>query len=214
MTNKSRNIGHLYIVAAPSGAGKTSLVNALVESNLDIDVSISYTTRLKRPGEIDGEHYYFVEKDVFQEMINQGQFLEYAQVFDSYYGTSQQKVDQKLKSGTDLILEIDWQGAQQVRKSFQFAVDQQCTGIFILPPSKRALSDRLHARGQDSEDTIARRMQDAVNEISHYAEFDYLLVNDDFDRALLDLKAVIKANQLRFASQSQALCNLITNLLA
>lgn len=214
MINKSINIGNLYIVAAPSGAGKTSLVDALARSGSNIKVSVSYTTRPKRPGEIDGEHYYFVEKKVFQEMVNQGHFLEYAQVFDNYYGTSQQKVDETLKSGTDLILEIDWQGAQQVRKSFQPTANQQCSCIFILPPSKRTLSDRLHARGQDSEDVIARRMQDAVNEISHYAEFDYLVVNDDFEQALLDLKAIIRANRLGFANQSQRLCNLIADLLA
>jgi len=219
MSNKQTKYGYLYIVAAPSGAGKTSLVNALVETCAGLDVSVSYTTRPKRPGEIEGKHYYFVDKNEFQQMVNQGEFLEFAQVFDNFYGTSQKKVEQSLASGMDLILEIDWQGAQQVRKSILSSLNSQltqqtCSGIFILPPSKQALSDRLHARGQDDTDVIARRMQDAIKEMSHYAEFDYLVVNDDFDQALLDLKSIIKANQLGFGCQSQALSGLIADLLA
>ncbi|NOX42709.1 MAG: guanylate kinase [Gammaproteobacteria bacterium] len=214
MPDNSLNSGSLYIVAAPSGAGKTSLIKALLDSEPNIEVSVSYTTRAKRSGEVDGEHYYFVETSAFQEMVNQGLFLEHAQVFDNYYGTSQQKVEERLKLGIDLILEIDWQGAQQVRKSFQSSLNQQCTAIFILPPSKTALHERLRDRGQDSDEVIARRMQDATNEISHYAEFDYLIVNEVFDRALLDLKAVIRAKQLEFSSQSQRYAELIADLLA
>lgn len=214
MLNSASNTGNLYIIAAPSGAGKTSLVKALVDSETDIEVSISYTTRAKRPGEADGEHYYFVDKNIFNNMVKQDLFLEHAQVFDNFYGTSRQKVEDKLKSGVDVILEIDWQGAQQVRKSFQSLANPCCTGIFILPPSKAALNERLHARGQDNEEIIARRMRDAVNEISHYGEFDYLLVNDVFDSALQDLKALIRAKRLAIEPQSHRFCELIAALLA
>lgn len=205
----STKSGRLYIISAPSGAGKTSLVKALIESTSGIELSVSYTTRAKRPGEQEGVHYYFVDDEQFQSLVNEGVFLEHARVFDHYYGTSQRKINDRLQSGTDVILEIDWQGAQQVRKLIP-----QTTGIFILPPSKSALEERLQSRGQDSDEVIARRMQDAVNEISHYAEFDYLVINDNFDTALQELKSIITAHRLDLQRQTQQQAELLAELLA
>ncbi|MEC9313269.1 MAG: guanylate kinase, partial [Pseudomonadota bacterium] len=175
-------IGSLFIVAAPSGAGKTSLVNALVAHHDDIRLSVSHTTRPPREGEVDGRDYHFVSQQTFADMRDKGDFLESATVFDNSYGTSSVAVQEMLAQGMDVILEIDWQGAQQVRNNLTDA-----TGIFILPPSKTTLEQRLRNRGQDNEEIIARRMRDAENEISHYVEFDYLIVNDDFDVALDNL---------------------------
>lgn len=200
--------GTLFIISAPSGAGKTSLVKQLVKANEQIVVSVSHTTREKRPGEVDGVDYYFVDKESFLTMVDGSAFLEHAKVFDNYYGTSQQHVEQQLLQGLDVILEIDWQGARQVRKLFP---DSQ--SIFILPPSLQALKERLQGRGQDSEETILRRMNAAVNEVSHYAEFDYLLVNDDFDTALLDLRCIFSASRLRQLQQERNIEKLLIELM-
>ncbi len=192
--------GTLYIFSAPSGAGKTSLVKALLEKVENIGVSVSHTTRAMRPGEVDGKDYHFVDSTDFHDMIDAGVFLEHAQVFDNFYGTSRLSVEQQLSAGQDVILEIDWQGARQIRKLFP---DSQ--SIFILPPSKQELEQRLKGRGQDDETVINRRMRDAVNEMSHYAEFDYLVVNDDFDTALNQLCCIFVAHRLRQLSQERNL---------
>lgn len=200
--------GTLFIISAPSGAGKTSLLKALTADAENVVVSVSHTTREKRPGEINGRDYHFVDQTRFLSMVGSSAFLEHAKVFDNYYGTSQQHVEQQLLQGQDVILEIDWQGARQVRKLFPDSVS-----IFILPPSSQALMERLQNRAQDNEQVIARRMHDAVNEMSHYAEFDYLLVNDDFDTALQELRCVFKANRLRQIQQERNLENLLIELL-
>ena len=201
--------GTLYIVSAPSGAGKTSLLKALLENAQGIGLSISHTTRAKRPGEQDGVHYHYVDEATFVQMVADGSFLEHAKVFDNYYGTSQAAVLAQLASGQDVILEIDWQGAQQVRKHFPQAV-----GIFILPPSKAALRERLTDRGQDDTTIIDRRMRDAEAEMSHYHEFDYVVVNDDFEGALGELQAIITSQRLSIAKQQVLLRDLIQSLLA
>ncbi len=201
--------GNLFIVSAASGAGKTSLVKALVDSTEDIIVSVSCTTRAKRPGEVDGVHYHFLTEDRFQAMLEQGGFLEYARVFDNQYGTSKSWVQERLQEGLDVILEIDWQGARQVRELHPEAI-----GIFVLPPSRPELERRLRGRGQDDEDVIARRMRDAVSEMSHYDEFDYVLVNDDFDSALAELRCLVQAERLRLSAQLARRQALIDELLA
>ncbi len=188
--------GTLYIVSAPSGAGKTSLVKALIDAEPNIRVSVSHTTRGMRPGEVDSVNYNFVSREEFVQMLEHGDFLEHAEVFGNLYGTSQRWVQQTLAEGHDLILEIDWQGAQQVRRLMPLA-----KSIFILPPSQEALRQRLDNRGQDSDEIIERRMREAVSEMSHYVEYDYLVINDDFAIALEDLKAIFRANQLRHDSQ-------------
>lgn len=189
--------GTLYIVSAPSGAGKTSLVKALVEAVPQVQVSVSHTTRPPRPGEQDGVHYHFVDTGTFERMAAEGGFLEHARVFDNYYGTARATLFEQLSSGADVILEIDWQGARQVRAALPEAV-----GIFILPPSRAVLEQRLRARGQDGEEVIARRMRAAIDEMSHWAEFDYLVINDDFGTALEDLKAILRARRLRREPQA------------
>lgn len=201
--------GSLFIVAAPSGAGKTSLVNALVEQQSAIRLSVSHTTRPAREGEVNGQDYFFVSQDNFAQMRDAGAFLESATVFDNSYGTSSETVLAQLQLGLDVILEIDWQGAEQVRRNFP-----ESTSIFILPPSKAALEQRLRGRGQDKEDIIARRMRDAENEMSHYVEFDYLIVNDQFDVALSDLAAIIIARRHSIGVQKQVNLELLTELLA
>jgi len=201
--------GTLFIIAAPSGAGKTSLVKELVDQTDNLIVSVSHTTRSPRPGEEHGVNYYFVTQDAFLQMMERGDFLEHAQVFDNYYGTSQRWVEEQLDAGQDVILEIDWQGARQVRQ-----VMPDCIGIFILPPSRQILEERLRSRGQDSEEVIARRMQDAKSEISHYGEFDYMVVNDDFETALMDLEAIIRDRHSTTAVQSVKLEPLLADLLA
>lgn len=201
--------GTLYIFAAPSGAGKTSLVKALVDESAGIEVSVSHTTRAPRPGEVDGVNYHFVDVATFNAMVREGDFLEHAQVFDNFYGTARAKIQRRLAAGMDVILEIDWQGARQVRQQFPDSL-----GVFILPPSRQALEDRLRQRGQDGDEIIARRMRDAESEMSHYAEFDFLVINDNFDTALEELKAIITANRLRTPLQASRLGEMLNELLA
>ncbi|MGL4486084.1 MAG: guanylate kinase [Yersinia sp. (in: enterobacteria)] len=203
--------GTLYIVSAPSGAGKSSLIQALLKTQplYDTQVSISHTTRAKRPSENHGEHYFFISKEKFCQMIDEDAFLEYANVFENYYGTSRLAIEQVLATGVDVFLDIDWQGAQQIRAKMPTA-----RSIFILPPSKEELDRRLRGRGQDSEEVISKRMAQAVAEMAHYAEYDYLIVNDDFNLALSDLKTIIRAERLRLGRQKQRHDALITKLLA
>lgn len=201
--------GSLYIISAPSGAGKTSLVKALIERDPGITVSISHTTRSMRPGEEDGVNYHFVDKATFQQMIDDGAFLEYAKVFDNFYGTASSSIEQQLASGQDIILEIDWQGARQIRELMPEHVS-----IFILPPSKDALHERLTGRGQDSEEIINRRMRDAISETSHYNEYDFLVVNDDFDTALDELDTIFRALRLQQEPQVQRYEAMIEDLIS
>ncbi len=199
-------LGTLYIISAPSGGGKTSLVNALLQSVSNIDVSISHTTRPKRPGEQDGTNYHFVDEKTFSDLISQQAFLEHANVFGNYYGTSKIWVEEKLKAGVDIILEIDWQGAQQIKKIIPSGI-----GIFILPPSWETLKERLHERAQDDETVIKRRLTEARTEISHCHEYDYWVVNDDFKKALADLSSIVHARRLRQEVQKVKLKNLLQN---
>ena len=201
--------GNLYIVSAASGAGKTSLVKALVDTTEGIVVAVSSTTRPRRPGETDGVHYRFLTIEQFQTQLDQGGFLEHAEVFDNHYGTSRSWVKERLEEGLDVVLEIDWQGARQVREQHPEAIS-----IFVLPPSRRELERRLRGRGQDSEEVIARRMRDAVAEMSHYEEFDYVVVNDDFDKALNELRCILRAQRLRRSVQVAGKQALIAELLA
>ncbi len=189
--------GTLFTVSAPSGAGKTSLVKALVESNPEVCVSISHTTRPRRPSEVDGVNYHFVDQEAFEGMLERGEFLEQAQVFGNRYGTSQRWVQTKLTEGLDVILEIDWQGAAQVRRLMPDTVS-----LFILPPSLASLRERLTGRGQDDPKVIEARMAGAINEIQHYVEADYLIVNDDFTTALAQFQALITSQHLRLNRQS------------
>jgi guanylate kinase len=201
--------GNLYTISAPSGAGKTSLVNALLPTLAGIKVSVSHTTRAQRPGEIEGVNYHFVDRAEFQRMLEQGDFLESAEVFGNRYGTSQRWVRETLAAGNDVILEIDWQGAQQVRHLLD-----DTTSIFILPPSRSALLQRLTQRGQDSADVIQQRMAAAINEMSHYGEADYVVINDDFEIALQELRAILIARRLRLASQQWHHQELLRELLS
>ncbi len=201
--------GLLIVISAPSGAGKTSLVNALVRDDPNIRVSVSHTTRPKRPGEEDGVHYHFVSRSTFARMQAAQDFVESAEVFGHFYGTSRKVLAAEIRAGHDLLLEIDWQGAQQVRKRFPEALS-----LFILPPSRQTLIDRLHKRGQDDEKVIAARTAKAVEEMSHHGEYDYLIVNDDFEQALSDIKTVVRAERLRTEPQRVRLGSLINDLLA
>ncbi len=188
--------GILFVVSAPSGAGKTSLVRALLAAEPEVRLSISYTTRPPRPGEADGRDYHFVSPEVFERMLEAGEFLESATVHGNRYGTSHKWIERELAADRDVLLEIDWQGAQQVRKLVRGVVS-----IFILPPSFEALKARLIGRGQDSADVIARRLDAARAEMSHGAEFEYAIINDDFDRAARDLTSIIRAERLKFPRQ-------------
>ena len=200
--------GNLYIISAPSGAGKSSLVSALVEHWPYIEVSVSHTTRAKRPGEKEGINYHFVDEEAFADMIDQGVFLEHAKVFDNRYGTSRQSIQERLLKGKDVILEIDWQGARQIRQ-----LVNDCKTIYILPPSVAALKQRLQTRGQDDDELIERRMLDAVSEMSHYGEFDYIVINDDFEQAKNDLSAIFVSNRLLNDFQQEQHAGLLAELL-
>ena len=180
-------MANLFIIAAPSGCGKTSLVKALLGSSSKLSVSVSHTTRKPRKGEINGENYHFVSKERFSEMVSNNDFVEFAEVFGNMYGTARSNIKEKLDANIDIILEIDWQGARQVRENMPNSIS-----IFILPPSKNVLLQRLTDRGQDDEETISKRMKNSESEMSHYDEFEYLVINDQFDSALNDLKAIIQ----------------------
>ena len=201
--------GTLYIISAPSGAGKSSLVKALTDADEQIRISVSHTTRAMRPGETDGVNYHFVDRAEFVRLVEHGDFLEQAEVFGNLYGTSQSRLQQTLDEGHDLILEIDWQGAEQVRRQMP-----EARSIFILPPSQQALRQRLTNRGQDSDAIIEGRMREAVSEMSHYVEYDFLIINDDFAHALDDLKAIFRANRLQQRPQQQHFTQLLSELLA
>lgn len=201
--------GTLYTISAPSGAGKTSLVNALVERNPDIKVSISHTTRAMRDGEVDGVDYHFVDNTRFMAMLDENAFLEHAAVYGNYYGTSEAWVLETLNAGYDVILEIDWQGAMQTHKQMD-----DCVAIFILPPSQRALLERLTHRGQDDKDVIAHRLAQAKEDMSHYVEADYLVINEVFETAVNDLEAIMHSRRLNIAHQQQRHCDLLRELLA
>lgn len=200
--------GTLYTVSAPSGAGKTSLVNSLIERCGGLQVSVSHTTRPMRPAEKDGVNYHFVSESVFALMLDRGEFLEHAKVFGNLYGTSNVWLKEQLKRGVDLILEIDWQGARQVKQLLP-----QTQSIFILPPSRQALQQRLSLRGQDDPDIIEDRMDAAVAEISHYVESDFLVVNKDFDLALEQLHSIVLSQRLRTSRQQTILSEMLQNLL-
>ncbi|WP_395946742.1 guanylate kinase [Caedibacter taeniospiralis] len=185
--------GVVYVVSAPSGAGKTSLLKALVKTQKGIAVSVSHTTRKPRLQELDGVHYHFVSNSEFEKLIAEDAFIEYARVFDHYYGTSKASVSELTEKGLDVILEIDWQGEKQARKVFK----ENCVSIFIMPPSLAALRERLLERGQDSQEVIARRMAAAKSEASHAKEYDYVIINDDFEEALKDLRACFRVQKLK-----------------
>lgn len=210
-----QNLGNLFILAAPSGAGKSSLITALLEKHQNTDihnnamqVSVSHTTRAPRPGEIDGVHYHFVDRAQFEKLIEQESFFEWAEVFGNYYGTSKIVIEQTLRQGIDVFLDIDWQGARQVKAQIP-----DTATIFVAPPSRQELQRRLTERGQDSEEIIAQRMQKAVAEISHYHEFDFIVVNDDFNSALAELDAIVSTRRLRKEKQIIRHQQLFTNLL-
>lgn len=201
--------GRLFVIAAPSGAGKTSLVKALLARKPALRLSISHTTRTRRPTEEHGREYYFVSVAEFRELLARGQFLEHAQVFDNYYGTGREPVEAELAQGRDVILEIDWQGARQVRAEMP-----ECLSIFILPPSRQALEDRLRNRKTDSEEVIARRLRDAVGDMSHWKEFDYVVVNDHFETAVEDLGRIIDGQAEHLRVPRPGLEPLLADLLA
>ena len=207
-SSSSARRGRLFVVAAPSGAGKTSLVKALLERKPELRLSISHTTRTRRPTEEHGREYYFVAVPEFQQLVERGDFLEHAQVFDNYYGTGRLPVEERLAQGRNVILEIDWQGAQQVRRAMP-----EASSIFILPPSRRALEERLRNRQTDSDEVIARRLRDAVSDMSHWNEFDYVVVNDDFDRAVTDLGRIVEGRGQDLAKDRKALTPLLAELL-
>ncbi|MCC9660841.1 guanylate kinase [Pseudoalteromonas sp. MB41] len=200
--------GNLFILSAPSGAGKSSLISALLNKHSDMKVSVSHTTRSPRPGEENGVHYHFVSVEEFKALIEKNDFFEWAQVFDNYYGTSKQAIETQLAAGIDVFLDIDWQGAQQIRK-----LVEDVETIFILPPSKEELESRLTNRGQDSSEVIAGRMAKAQSETSHYNEYDYVVVNDDFDTALAEIETIVMAKRLSLKSQAQRHQTLLENLL-
>jgi len=201
--------GSLYIVSAPSGAGKTSLLKQVVQSMGNLQVSVSHTTRESRPGEVDGENYFFISQSEFLERVGREDFLEHAEVFGNHYGTSKEALDTMLSQGKDIILEIDWQGAQTVRKAMPSAIS-----IFILPPSVEALESRLQNREQDSDEIIAKRMHGARNEMSHYNEYDFIVINDDFDLAVEELKSLFVVDRLQLARQESQYKVMLESLLS
>lgn len=201
--------GSLFIVAAPSGGGKTSLVKQLVTTQQKMAISVSHTTRKKRPGEQEGIDYFFVDKPHFMGMVTRGEFVEHAQVFDQCYGTSALQITDRLEAGIDVVLDIDWQGALQIRRAFADAVS-----VFVVPPSLDVLQQRLMGRQQDDEATIQRRMQRARDELSHFSEFEYLIVNDEFHQAAAELSAIVTAHRLRMLRQSVRQSKLLSFLLS
>ena len=201
--------GTLYIVAAPSGAGKSSIVNAVLARDRNISLSISFTSRQPRPGERHAEHYHFISADEFKAMIRAGDFFEYAEVHGDWKGTARQSVDPQLAAGRDVLLEIDWQGARQVRAQIPDAVS-----VFILPPSRAALEERMRKRGQDSEDVIQRRLAAAREEMSHYGEFDYVIVNEHFETAVDEMCSIFTSSRLRKDAQVARHATLLMSLLA
>ena len=201
--------GTLFVISAASGAGKTSLVKSVLKHVSDIEVSVSHTTRAPREGEVDGVDYHFVDKETFQAMVNGSEFIESATVFGNMYGTSRQHIQEQLFKGKDVILEIDWQGARQIRQLMN-----DCRTIYVVPPSVAALRERLTSRGQDDESVINQRMQEAISEMSHYVEFDYLIINDDFDEARDNLAAIIKGNRMLHEHQQQKHADLLAKLLS
>jgi len=201
--------GKLFVISAPSGAGKTSLVKALLAGDPQLHLSTSHTTRRRRPTEQDGREYHFVSVEEFEQLVARGAFLEHARVFDNWYGTSRLFVEQQLEAGHNVLLEIDWQGAQQVRRAMP-----ECVSIFVLPPARRALAERLARRATDTEEVIRRRLADAAGDMSHYGEFDYVVVNDSFDQALEDLRRIIAGHGEGLESDRPQLKPLIAELLA
>lgn len=196
--------GLLFIISSPSGGGKTSLVRALLEAEPEMRLSVSYTTRAARPGEVDGRDYHFVTPPVFERMLEAGEFLESAVIYGNRYGTSQKWIERERAEGRDVLLEIDWQGAQQVRRLMR-----QVVSIFILPPSPEVLESRLRERGQDSEEVVARRIAAARHEIAHVSEYEYVIINEDFNRAAQDLRSIIRAERLKLSRQLARNLNLI-----
>jgi guanylate kinase len=209
LNNQTNKSGKLIVISAPSGAGKTTLVEALCEADPKLMVSISHTTRPKRDGEKDGIAYHFTDVNSFREMVDAEQFLEHAKVFDNYYGTSKASLESQLSEGIDVILEIDWQGAAKVRQLMPESIS-----IFILPPSFQALETRLTGRGEDDAGTIQRRMDDAINELSHYKEYDYLVINDEFELALGELQGLITTLRENQRPQQADLSKFVTRLMA
>ncbi|HEY4749466.1 MAG TPA: guanylate kinase [Steroidobacteraceae bacterium] len=201
--------GRLIVISAPSGAGKTSLVKALLARRPDLRLSVSHTTRKRRPTEAEGREYQFVSAPEFERLVAQGEFLEHARVFDNFYGTSRAYVEQQLAAGHDVLLEIDWQGARQVRSAMP-----QCVSVFVLPPARDALAQRLARRATDSAEVIARRLADAAADMSHYGEFDYVVVNDDFEQAVAELERIIAGHGEGLRSDRAALAPLVADLLA
>jgi len=208
MSSAPTRRGALFVIAAPSGAGKTSLVKALLDRDPGLRVSISHTTRKPRAHEVPGHHYYFIDKTEFERLVAAGEFLEHAQVFDNFYGTGRAQVEALRNAGHDVILEIDWQGAQQVRKA-----QPDCRSIFILPPSRAELESRLRNRKTDSEQVIERRLRDAVADMSHYPEFDRVVVNDDFETAVANLLLILRGGGSEFGAKRPALAPLVADLL-
>jgi guanylate kinase len=200
--------GKLFVIAAPSGAGKTSLVRALLEQRPELRFSISYTTRKPRPKEKHGEDYFFVDHAAFEKMVADGKFLEHAKVFDNYYGTAKEQVETILNNGEHVILEIDWQGAQQIRQAMP-----ECHSIFILPPSRDELERRLRGRGTDNDEVIARRLRDSVSDMKHWDEFDYVVINDDFEHALSSLANIIDEKGEGFQSARPELIGITRGLI-
>lgn len=201
--------GNLFIISAPSGAGKSSLIQALLQRHQDMQVSVSHTTRAPRPGEQDGVHYHFVSVDTFKALIEKDEFFEWAEVFGNYYGTSKSAIRELLRQGIDVFLDIDWQGARQIK-----VLEPSAKGIFILPPSLTELEQRLNKRGQDSSDVIAKRMAQAHSEMSHANEYEYLIINDNFDNALLELERIVLAQRNGYFSQAARQQVLLSQLLA
>ena len=208
MNKNDHATGQLYVISAPSGAGKTSLVKALLESTPNLEVSVSHTTRDIRPGETDGINYHFVDQSEFESIRDANGFFEWAQVFGNFYGTSSQTVQERLADGIDVILEIDWQGARQIKALVNTAIS-----IFVLPPSTAALRSRLTDRGQDNDEIIEGRMQAARDEMAHYREADFIVLNDDFETALHDLQSIVRAQRLSQETQSRELTRVIADLL-